>query len=793
MRTTAVLLSAALVFPAPSGAWARRSSPAAASAAPMGVILALPAASVPSSFEPPLTPSFPALSLPAAAPVAEAAADAAAVVAMPAASAETAAARAVPAAALPAPAASRRAPREESGEVKGLAAGFASLERTADRLSGFTAAPVSLRIAFDGDGVRPGAPSGPSGVRADYLDFLERLGFKPYARRAGSALSSSRDIHPVRREVLDHNRRALRVFDAARELAAAVMEGVAAQGYSEGALAKAADLAGRLAALRPLPAPESLPEEVVAARPLAEWIGETTARRIDRQLAAVTSDLVDTIHGPGSVAEALRDPRGGKAQALAGEAAGLAKLVEEVLLPQYADLELGETRFASRALAASLERYGVLSGRAEVRDLLERALAARGVRLSDLVGDTVAVPERSGGVRRMRVRTGDVLGLRSRTRKASEITAALRPHASLWMKAWRMGVLGSVLGIFITPHGDEPSLTPGQPVRNALRSAVFHLRRWVADQPWFLRGFSHAGIAAVEEADGVRMTWVYESDLNSAEGGLRKVGLADQFLQPHYYVRFGVARMDPERAAAEFLRQARRIGWREDPRPGWPRGISREDWSALIRLAEKDPPAFLAALNGFALRQLDFMFSELGVAYAPDFAEKLYRSYCGLSIWLAYLLGALFDIQPLRDQWHPLARALKRLGYGNAQGLDMRARVIWPASFFVDPKVSRPAIVDLPGPWTGEAEAGRSMPAYFERDPALTEALAGLLSGRRRGLGSDHRRVRAALVHLLELRRGKRERARAAGQDPWRAGVSPAVGYFAAVEELYARRLGEER
>src|SRR5438105_4025119 len=127
----------------------------------------------------------------------------------------------------------------------------------------------------------------------------------------------------------------------------------------------------------------------------------------------------------------------------------------------------------------------------------------------------------------------------------------------------RQGLLGNPIGIWMKPAGNKPAQLPGQPLRNAARRWMHALRSKLAFQPWLLSGYGHVALASVQEADGVKMTWVWESEVDSGQGGVRKVGLADEFLKRGDHARFGSATWDAGRTWSEFQRQARGRGYQE--------------------------------------------------------------------------------------------------------------------------------------------------------------------------------------------------------------------------------------
>ncbi|HVE14674.1 MAG TPA: hypothetical protein VNI01_14860, partial [Elusimicrobiota bacterium] len=626
---------------------------------------------------------------------------------------------------------------------------------------------ASLR-AFDGSASAAPAP-GAVPVFAEYADFLTRLGFgdgETRAREALRDLSVARD----RRRVLQQSLKREALAAGARDLAARVMAALDRGGFAPEQVEHALRLAAHLAAFSPLEAPQALPAGLGPESELAtrQWLAAQTSERMERQVRSLTAQAL-----------AAAAPRSAALEpaALAREAAPWKALLEQAVLPLYADPDMGQARYAGRALAASFVRLA-RRGRPEVESRLEALLAERGMRLADLVGDVVQARDAAGRARSVRVRNGDFLGIRGRARKSAEITAAVRPHDSLMAKARKMGLLGHPVSVWIKPDSETAAQVPGQPVRNLLRRAWHAFRVWAGNQPLMLRGFSHVAMARVQEADGVSMSWAVESEVDSHEGGLRKIGLADQFLNLGSYVRFGVSRLDPEAVWDDFHRQAA-VGSLE---AGWPRLLSDETRRRLLAIPREEAPRLLAELHSRAFEVLETMMLEWGVGYAYGFVDAAWRAYCGSAIVLAYALGAGYAIRALPDQWHWMVRLLHRLGYANAKELDMEHPPVWPASFHLDPKIGYHETVEfarLSGVRERLAE-GLSVP-----EPALTPTAAELEAALAAS-GASFAPDPVALRRVLERNLVARERKRR-GKVGWRQGINAASGYFEHLERLYSR------
>jgi len=625
----------------------------------------------------------------------------------------------------------------------------------------------------------PAAFDGSRDVRGEYEDFLRKLGFRDYSAKIAETLKSP-NLAPLQRKVLTYNARRYRVMDAARELSAEVMAGVAAQGNSPESMERATELAARLISLQPLEPPSSLPAEISKKDKdgIVSWMIDVTVQKLGQHLASVVSDVVKTSASPGELSDE---------KALAKRALRVKGLVETLLLTAYTDAEAGQTRYAGRALAASLVRFSRLAGRPEVEETLRAKLRERDLFLENFVGDTLLLEDASaqGRLSRLQLKTGDFLGERRVGREASEIAFAVRPPGRLWLKALRQGIAGNVLGLWANP-GAAPKLVPGRTWSNRAKFAVWKFRTWLSEKKFLRKGYSHIGLAEVAEADGVSMAWAIDNYPNSSEGGIRKIGIPEEFSQNGPFLRLGVARLDADKVWQAFAKQAA-AGYRKVAYSAagadWPARISPEEYAALAAIPEEKAETLLQLMNESAARVIEDMITTLGVGFAYGFSDELWRGYCSATLMLAHRMGNLFEIQSVQDRWHPLVLLMKRLGLGAAKEQKTDGRIIWPGSLFIDPKVALHRQVDYP-PFkkVGLASDPYSTAAYVEMDHALTRRLASLLELSDEGsIQPDPELIDQAVRAHLDGRANKKS------SPGLRSGATLSSGYSAGLEELLKR------
>jgi hypothetical protein len=632
------------------------------------------------------------------------------------------------------------------------------------------------------------APVDTSDVRADYRDFLGKLGFKPYGAEIQDA-QALREHNAEQEMVFELAKHRLSVFDASREIAVEVMAGLERQEYSPEAMERAVELAARLLELRPLEAPGRFPHHVRSERrpERLAWLLAVTRENADKQAAGVTSDIVGAAFSPGELEYLLGTSVVERREELRGQVTALRDHVHTLLRSMYADVEVSGGRYAGRALVQSLTRFARKNGRPEVEQALTAALGRRGFNIDEYVSNSFSLKDRHGRLQSFDIRTGDVLGTRSRSRRSSEIAIGAVPHPSRWGRALREGVFGALAGVWMKPETKFPHQVARQPMRNWLRRTMHRLRKKIANMPYFLKGYSHVGIADVKEADGVSNVMVWESEVDIGEGGIRPVSFWDQFLVKDYHARLGIARLDADKVWHAYQQQGR-AGYQEFPHTGeeggWRSALTREEHAELLAIPRENAPELLEQLHGRALNLIEVLMTNFGIGYGYGLADKLLRLVCTTTIWHAYRLGAQFEIQSRPDRFHPLTHVLKWFGAANTAGLNLAARIIWPGSFFVDDKLALHKRVDLPGRNGGQRPNDlQTMPAYHERDAALTTRLRGLLRrGSQDPFAAPDDKLEQALRRQLVLRRWRRRDPRSR-----RSATSLGRGYFRAVEVLYDR------
>lgn len=629
--------------------------------------------------------------------------------------------------------------------------------------------------------VPSGRSASPEEVRAEYSGFLSKLGFRDYSAQIDANLRKESRT-PAQKTVLEFNRERYRVIDASRDLAAEVMVGLAEQGYSKGSVENATELAARLISLQPVAPPSALPPEVAAKDKdgIVAWLSAVTVQRIGQHLAQVVSDVVKTVVAPKELEDAE------KTKQFIRRVVKIKAMTETLLVSAYTDSEIGQTRYAGRALAAALVRFSRNEGSPEIEKALSQKLRERGLYLENFVGDTIVLHDVSqpGKAVRYKLHSGDFLGERSGGREAAEITFAVRPAYRLWLKAWRQDLTGRMLGLWANPKA-APHFVAGQSLRNKLKFGLWKLKKWVAARPFMEKGYSHVGMASVDEADGVAMAWAMDNYPNASAGGIRKIGITEQFSQNGPYLRLGMSHMDADKVWESYTAAAAKNGYQktvyESKDGSWPSRISREDFERLAALPKSRSQELLAELNARAVSVLEEMLTRFGVGFAYGFSNEIWSAYCSSTMMLAYAMGGQFEIQTYRDMWNPIILLMKRLGIGDAKEQNTDGRIIWPGSLFLDPMVAKHEMARFPEfTAVGRLPDPNTMPAYVEMDNALTRTLVSMVRLSAEGSIEPDAGVIDHAIRTHLDRRGDKSR----NKNGYRSGASHGSGYSAGLEAL---------
>jgi hypothetical protein len=589
-------------------------------------------------------------------------------------------------------------------------------------------------------------------TREEYRRFLTNLGFEDYSAQIRANLAAGTGAGTVGEKVLQLNEARYDVVNQARELAVEIIGNLVDRGTKPEEVARVIDFAARMMAFQPLEPPSEFPEGIRSLPPerqaqaKVEHLVAVTEKQMRLHMGAVASDLVNAMFGAKTVqdivdgAAAHRAPTPGEQATLKTISDAQVRAAKLVAF-SYLDGEMGQTRYLGRALAACLMKLAKNDPGIAVH--LDRAVRLRGQRLENFVGDKVVFTDAKGKDQRITLQNGDFIMERSREQEAGQIGFAARPAPENFFRAFRHKLLGGPLAMVLPVEDfNNGNLTLSQWLRN----------RAVEYGP-FNSGFSHVGVATVLEdpATGIRMTWGLDNYPNSGWGGIRLLGIPENFAQPGPFMRFGVARYKPEKFWDYAQEQIKRTGYRpyvwpaekdyvtddfkakdvDNPeRADWPITISKGEFEKLHDV----PREKAAEWYGEVMRRMTDhirhrMLTRDGIGFAYNFVNRYGRTYCSQTVVIAALQSTGLELQKALDQWNLLVKGLDKFNTPVTENLDVNFRIVAPSGFIwqeglVDFKSSR--IVDYPFMSHIEQLKAMTEPEYLETDPVLTENLAAL-------------------------------------------------------------------
>lgn len=597
-----------------------------------------------------------------------------------------------------------------------------------------------------------GRNPGESEIAARYDLFLRNLGFEDWSARADEALKSNRDLTAFQREVLKFNRARYSVINDARALAVQMIEAIDNNSGNRELRERVAKFAARMLNLRPIqgprrldPAIENMPKGDEKDEAKFKWLSSHIAETMRGHIEAVTADIVWTLAGPKKAREGIAKilesreltPEG---QALKAQIQSIQAIAARIVKYVYLE-EMGQTRFAGRALAASLLKYSKEKRSKALWTDYEQNVRSLGLDVRNFVGNELHIQDEKGKSHKIVIEDGDSLLERSKGREAAEITFGVWPgNAAGMMLALSQGLLGAPWDLKVAEMKNENPKKLSHWIKGELNEMNF-----------FQNGFSHVGIARVYEdpETGISMAWARDSYPNAENGGIRLVGILEQFAMHGPYMRFGMARLDPFKMWDLAQKQRSEFGFRESILKSYPMEKNEEDlWrpdmkADAIELKTRLTPAEFEALHSVSRKdakrwwsdilervqaEIDRMMVEEGMGFAYGFRNGYPTVYCSQMVWLAFFRVAGIDIQAVPDKWNPMVHLNARMNPKSVEGMDLKARIIGPTGLVYGQTstVARRALVTF-----GETTPAQDTESYFGTnwipfDPKLRDELRGV-------------------------------------------------------------------
>jgi len=560
-----------------------------------------------------------------------------------------------------------------------------------------------------------------------FLRFFSNLGFRDWTAPMAEALRRDRDEHrltTIQRQTLEMSHERYQVYNDARELAIKILMPLYSD-FSPKRLQETIELTARQIGLKPVPPPRHWPNEIAAMpeeteaeqekkdEARIEFVKMTMARDISSHTLRMASDIVEAIYGKGAVEKLVQIV--GDAHAHAGKLFGPnRKFLDDIkeiygrthnlVSFLYLDGELGDN-LLGQALALGMTKaemdlfnagkvaYKAVTGR------LIKATAAQGERFRDYVGDTVRFIDGKRGPQDIKFVTGMAIAERAAIypRESAQLAWAARPGSlQNWIQAFRLKLVGWPWNMFLGTEesGDHPV---------GLIKMIKYKLQWL---PSLNRGLSHAGWTYVFEdpETGIKSAKAIDIYPGLVHGGVRIVRLG-KFAQRGINMRFAAIKYDAKVMRALAREQIERgsidgdMAWdglkeftdekggtlKDAPRirQDWPYLISREE--VMHRFNKyTDDQAEEWYLNEIIRPTADLMIKFMttyGVAFAEDFTNFHWRSYCSKFPALAVKMATRFDLQATEDIFNVIAQAANEVDLAPGDP-DLDQRIVAPSGLF---------------------------------------------------------------------------------------------------------------
>ena len=570
---------------------------------------------------------------------------------------------------------------------------------------------------------------------SEYREFLMRLGFEDYSSQIKANRKKGTGIGTASESVLKFNQGRFEVVNYSRELSLLIMDSL-----DDSNLSKIIDLDAKLLNLIPFEPPSKFPAEVLAKHgkeledAKTKYMVEVTKQYISEHGELVLSDILDAMYG----AEKLKEIAKNKDAELLKTIKRIQSLVRKIVTFTYLDAEMGHTHFLSRALTANLYRYAQLEKQPKMIDQIQAAAKKQGHVIENYIGDTLHLKNNEGKVQQLTLQNGDFIMERSQGREAGDITFAARPGLKNQWRASQLKLLGQVWGE-ILPLEYE--------LESTQLTATEFMRMRLSEKEFATRGFSHVGLANVleDEETGIKMLWAIDNYPNAIEGGIRLSGILEQFAPPGPNLKFGMARYDSKKFWKFAQKQMKEQGYtkvvwsgekefigkdgvsvpQKPPVPdNWESSITEDEYKKLHTVPEKDAAEWHKKINHLMTEYIRHkMLTEDGIGFAYGFSNYKGRTYCSQTVLMAALQSTGLELQPIKDRWNLIAKAMKKLGVEAAADIRTDLRIIAPAGFTWQPIVSHRATVTYPMMTYAERMRGGLTPRILENNRDTTALL----------------------------------------------------------------------
>jgi len=545
------------------------------------------------------------------------------------------------------------------------------------------------------------AQAAPSAEQA----FLERLGFSNYTQEINQTLKDP-TLTPIVRRTLISNRDRYTVVDISKNLSLQIYRSIFPRLNDPAVMQKTLNLTAHLLRPHALLSDVHLPDSVTSAKPGDEftnardaYLTKVAQQRFDDEQVDLLSTVVDLIQKNSAGQPLIVGQDIGDYQAVN-------QLKEQISLyvtVKYSYMEMQNTQYWGRAMAALMVRYARLYHHPEVEQNLAKLLLAQNDFLGNYVSSKLQIRDEKNQVDSVQLKSGDFANEYSQGTEAYYISIGVKPGPGNSSLAKKENLVGSVLQVLSYPTPDQEDALVAKyhqqlPMTDKEKKKFAHVLKAQA-----AKGYSHVGIVQVssDPQSGIEMAWIWDVYPNSTLGGIRFIG-PEGFAFSERFQKVGYVQYDSHKFLSYYKKAYAQRGYQKNVWSSFEPAVDDTDeisqTTTPVEIQTFASPQDVAYMASFPDSQADawydqqlvprvlktmrrYLTSADAMAFATGFANVKGASYCSEAMVLAYLQGADIDPEPVPDQWSSFIVMSKKLNVGVADYFDLNKRIISPSGF----------------------------------------------------------------------------------------------------------------
>ncbi len=533
--------------------------------------------------------------------------------------------------------------------------------------------------------------------------FLARLGFEKYSAQIQVTLDQGQ-LNEVSRTVLKGNRDRYKIVDLARDMSVQIYEGIRDNLNNPQIRKKAVRLSGHLLRPHALLTDVVLPDNIKSIKNVSDfssarekYLTEIASQRFVEERTKILATIADLLMS---------------SQAISGKG----ELTESIILDTFKDnvdsylrakfeyLELQNTQYWGRAMAALLVRHAHLEKQPELEKDLDFVLSKQNDNLQNYISATQYLHNKDHKVQSFTLQSGDFANEYSHGTEAFYITIGVKPgdnaNKKLAKKSELVGALWQV-AMYATPSEEEAiadKVHNNQPLTKSEKRKYARMTKSMS-----VEGYSHVGIVEVKNdiESGISMPWIWDIYPNSSAGGIRFIG-PEGFAFQERFQKVGYVRYNSRKFMSYYKGAIAKRGYQENVWKSYEAvlnddqiasDLSKETWIKTLATPEdvaqlasysldQAEPWYRGLIIPRVLKMMDhYLVSADAMGFASGFANAKGAAYCSQVLVLAYLQAVDVDPQQIEDKWSDFLLMTKKLNLDASQYFDLSRRIISPSGF----------------------------------------------------------------------------------------------------------------